>query len=285
MHVPVPGGDIHAMEAGSGPLLLFLHGNPTSSELWRDVILNLASDYRCIAPDLIGMGQSSKPKIAYTFADHAQFLRAFLNALDLSQFILVAHDWGVALALDILVGHPESVRALAFMEGRVRPLPDWSAFDQGGREMFQQFRREPDGTRLVIENNMLIEMILQAGTMRSLTPAEMDTFRAPYIDPEARRPLLQWTREIPIGGEPALTAQRMERGYEALRASPIPKLAVVATPGAVIDKAETDLWRQEVPNLSLVDIGEGSHFLPLDRPREIAAALRLWIREHELGHA
>ncbi len=205
--IDVPGGVMHALEAGSGSRVVFLHGNPTSSELWRGVIHQLASCCHCIAPDLIGMGQSSKPPIAYTFVDHARFLDAFLDALGLNEVVFVAHDWGVALALDVMARKPERVRGIAFMEGRVRPLPDWSAFDEGGRQLFQQFRREPDGTRLVINENMLIETILQAGTMRSLTPAEMDTFRAPYLEPEARRPLLQWTREIPVGNEPATTAK------------------------------------------------------------------------------
>lgn len=133
--------------------------------------------------------------------------------------MLVAHDWGVALALDFLARHSERVRAVAFMEGRVRPLPDWSAFDEGDRALFQQFRREPDGTQLIIDDNMLIETILQAGTIRSLTPDEMSAFRAPYKNPEARKPLLQWTREIPVEGEPADTAKRMAGGYEALRRS------------------------------------------------------------------
>lgn len=278
----LPGGAMHSLQAGSGPPVVLLHGNPTSSELWRGVMGDLATSCRCIAPDLIGMGRSSKPPIDYTFADHAAFLDAFFDALDLQAITLVAHDWGVALALDVMARQPVRVRGIAFMEGRVRPLQDWSAFDAAGRALFQRFRLEPDGTQLIVNENMLIDIILQAGTLRRLSDAEMDSYRSPYIEPAARRPLLQWTREIPVGGAPATTAARMGNGYAALRSSLVPKLALVASPGAVIDQAEIALWRGEVANLSVVDIGEGTHFLPLDRPREIAAALHVWMRENGL---
>lgn len=278
----VAGETIHFLEIGRGTPVVFLHGNPTSSELWRGVISHLASACRCIAPDLIGMGRSSKPAIAYAFVDHARFLETFLEVTDLDEVVFVGHDWGVALALDVLARHPQRVRGIALMEGRVRPLPDWLSFDSGGRELFKQFRSEPDGTRLVIEDNILIETILQAGTMRRLTQAELDVFREPYLDPKARQPLLQWTREIPIGNEPAVTATRMERGYNALQSSTIPKLALVAQPGAVIGIAEIERWQRDVPDMAVVDIGAGTHFVPLDRPTEIASALEQWLRAHAL---
>ena len=273
-------GTMHALDAGNGAPVVLLHGNPTSSELWRGVIPHLADWYRCIAPDLIGMGGSSKPAIDYTFADHAHYLRAWLNALDLGPAVFAAHDWGVALALDVAARHPLAVRGIAFMEGRVRPLPDWSAFDDGGRELFQSFRREPEGTQLVIEQNMMIETILQAGTVRPLTDEEMNAYRAPYCQPEDRRPLLQWTRQIPVGGEPADTAVRMEANYAAFQSSPMPKLALVASPGAVIDRTEIEQWERDLPALTVEQIGEGTHFVPHDQPEAIGKAMRDWMREN-----
>lgn len=275
-------GAMHALDAGEGVPVVFLHGNPTSSELWRGVMPHLADRCRCVAPDLIGMGRSSKPDIDYTFADHARYLSAWLDVLDPGPAVFVAHDWGVPLALDIARHDPAAVRGIAFTEGRMRPLPDWSAFDHGGRELFQSFRREPEGTRRVIEENILIEVILQAGTVRPLTKEEIEVYRAPYRRPRDRLPLLQWTRQIPVAGEPADTAARMEANYAAFRSSPMPKLALEASPGAVIDRNEIERLKRELPELTVRQVGEATHFVPHDCPEGIGKAIEDWMGKNDL---
>lgn len=269
---------MHFLEAGAGPPIVFLHGNPTSSELWRPVIPPVAPFGRCVAPDLIGMGRSAKPDVAYRFSDHARFLDGFIDALKLDDVVLVAHDWGVALAADLIARRPCLVRGFAFAEGRLEPVPGWSAFDEGGRALFQVFRTPGEGERLIIEENMMIEVILQAGTVRPLSPAELDAYRAPFRDPLSRRPLLQWTREIPIGGEPADVARTMAAAYAALRASPIPKLALFGAPGTLIGQDELERWLRELPDFSVRNVGTGGHFLPHDRAAEIGEALADWLR-------
>ena len=168
------------------------------------------------------------------------------------------------------------------MEGRIRPLPDWSAFDDGGRELFQSLRREPEGTRRVIEENRLIEVILRAGTMRALTNDEMDASRAPHERPQDRHPLRQWTRRIPVAGDPADTATRMEANHAAFRSSSVPKLALEASPGAVVDRDAIERWKRDLPELSVKQIGEATHFVPHDRSEAIGRAVRGWMRPNDL---
>jgi len=275
--VPVGDSYLHVREAGSGPPVLFLHGNPTSSFLWRDVAARLTGQgRRLLAVDLIGMGDSGKPDIAYGLADHARYLDGFVEALGLADLTLVGHDWGVALALDHLRRHPERVRAVAFLEGHLRPLPGWDAFDAGGRALFQALRAPGTGERLALEENVLIEAVLPAGMNRRLTPGELDVYRRPYPDPASRRPLLRWTREIPVAGDPADVARLLTGATEALAGSPVPKLLVHGRPGAVVDAATVAWCRATFPRLTVADVGESSHFLPEDRPAEVAAAIAGW---------
>ncbi|WP_210248905.1 haloalkane dehalogenase [Aureimonas leprariae] len=274
--VSVRGQVMHCLETGSGAPILFLHGNPTSSELWRNVMPWLADRGWCIAPDLIGMGRSSKPDIAYRFADHAAFLEGLIDSLNLDRMAIVTHDWGVALGADLVARHPDRVRAFAFMEGRLEPLPGWDAFDEGGRSLFRRFRTPGEGERLILVENMLVEVILQAGTERALTVDELDAYRAPYPDARSRLPLLQWTREIPVGGEPEDVAARMTAAFEALRASEMPKLALHASPGAVIGPGDVARWRACLPNFAARHVGAGRHFLPHDQPDAIGRTLREW---------
>jgi haloalkane dehalogenase len=277
-HVPVLGTSMHFVEAGEGEPVVFLHGNPTSSYLWRQVLPLLSPvEGRLIAVDLIGMGQSGKPAIGYTLHDHIDYLAAFIDALGLSDITFVAHDWGTAVCLDYLRRHPDQVRAVAFMEGHVRPLDGWADFDPGGRPIFQRLRTPGDGERMALEENFLIETLLPAGIQRTLTPDELATYRRPYPDPASRRPLLQWTREIPVAGQPADAARILERSWTHFAASPVPKLLVRGLPGAVIN-ADTAAWCQRTaPDLSVADVSGAGHFLPEDRPTELADILVHWL--------
>jgi haloalkane dehalogenase len=275
--VQVHGQSMHYLEAGEGRPVVFLHGNPTSSELWRGVIPQVALAARCIAPDLIGMGLSAKPHLAYRFADHARFVGGFIDVLALNDLVLVTHDWGVALGADYFAKFPGRVRGIAMMEGRIDPMPSWRSFDSGGRKLFRAFRTPGRGECLVIEQNMLIEAILQAGTIRKLTDAELHAYRVPYLDPASRYPLLQWTREIPIAGDPPDVTRAMTAAKTALSSSEVPKLVIHGHPGIVVGEAEIERWRRDLPNLTVVDVGPGGHFLPHDRPDEIGQAIVTWL--------
>jgi haloalkane dehalogenase len=275
--IPVGGTTMHCVEAGSGQPVVFLHGNPTSSHLWRAVLPRLAGDRRYIALDLIGMGGSGKPAIDYTLAEHIDYVTAVLDVLGLDEVIFVAHDWGVAICLDFLRRHPDRVAGVAFMEGHLRPLASWADFDPGGRDIFQQLRTPGVGERMVLAENFFIETLLPAGMLRALPPADLDAYRRPYPDPPSRRPLLRWAREIPVGGEPEHSAAILARAWTHLAASPVPKLLIHARPGAVVTADTVDLCRRSLPNLTVHDVGAGVHFLPEDRPREIADAVFRWI--------
>ena len=272
---------MHYLDAGSGPPVLFVHGNPTSSFLWRDVLVRLTGQgRRLIAVDLIGMGASGKLDLDYRLADHIRFLDLFVEALDLRDLTLVGHDWGVALSLNQLWRHPGRVRAIAVMEGHLRPLPGWEAFDEGGRELFRRLRQPGTGEQLVLEENFFIETLLPAGMHRRLTPHERAVYATPYPSPASRRPLLQWAREIPVAGEPADVVRLLTQAMDHLAAAPIPKLLVHGRPGAVIGPDAVAWCRRRVPDLAVAAVGQASHFLPEDRPAEVADALCRWWNGH-----
>jgi haloalkane dehalogenase len=276
--VAVNGTSMHYVESGAGRPVLFLHGNPTSSYLWRHVMPKLdAPGRRLVAVDLIGMGNSGKPDIGYGLGDHVAYVSAFIDALDLTDLTIVGHDWGVAIGLTYLRDNPDRVRAVALMEGHLRPLAGWDGFDEGGRELFQRLRTPGVGERLALEENFLIETLLPAAVRRPLTAADMAAYRRPYPDPASRRPLLQWTREIPVAGRPPDVAHTLETAWHHLARSPVPKLLVRGRPGAIVDDRIVEWCRSTMPDLEVADIGDAGHFLPEDQPDALADALRGWL--------
>jgi haloalkane dehalogenase len=277
--VDVLGSRMHVLDSGGGGTpVLFLHGNPTSSHLWRHVISRREGDRRCIAADLIGMGRSGKPAIGYHLADHIRFVDALVEALGLSELVLVGHDWGVAIALDRLRRYPRSTRGVAVMEGHIRPLDGWDDFDPGGREIFQQVRTPGVGERMVLDENFMVDTLLPAGLTVTLSEADLAVYREPYADRGSRLPLLQWAREIPIAGDPEDVARLLSAARENLASSPVPKLLVHGRPGAVISADGVAWCRQTLTSLTIADVGEAGHFLPEDRPGEVAAAVWQWLR-------
>ena len=273
--VEVEDSFIHYLEAGQGDPIVFLHGNPTSSYLWRNVIPHVEGIGRCLAPDLIGMGASGKPEIEYRLTDHVAYIDAFIEALGLHNITFVMHDWGVVIGLHYLTRYPGNVKAVAFLEGHLH-TNTWADFDEGSQEMFKKLRKEGVGERMILEENFFIETVLPSGTLRELSDEEMDAYRAPFVKPQDRKPMLQEVREIPIGGEPADVAEIVE-GYSAyLETSKVPKLLLYAQPGAIVGEEEV-AWCKTLPNLTALDVGEGLHFLPEDRPHEIGEGLREWL--------
>jgi haloalkane dehalogenase len=265
------------VDEGEGSPIVFLHGNPTSSYLWRNVIPHVRGLGCAIAPDLIGMGRSDKPDLAYRFADHARYLEAFLDALDLRDITFVVHDWGSALGFDWAMRHPDRVRGLAFMEAIIQPIPSWDVFPEPARATFQGFRTPGVGEQLVLDENVFVERMLPGSVLRKLTDAEMEQYRAPFRDRASRKPVLAWPREIPIAGEPPDVVATVERYRDAMMRSTLPKLLITCEPGAIM-RAPVVAWcKAFLPELTIVDVGPGVHFLQEDHPHEIGRALAQWI--------
>jgi haloalkane dehalogenase len=266
------------VDTGAGEPIVFLHGNPTSSYLWRNVIPHVAGQRRCLAPDLVGMGDSGKsPSGTYRFADHARYLDAWFETLGLSaNVVLVVHDWGSALGFHWARRHPDWVAGIAYMESIVRPVT-WQEWPDAARKVFQAMR-SPGGEEMVLQKNVFVERILPASVLRGLSDDEMQRYRSPYREAgESRRPTLTWPREIPIDGEPADVARIVkEYGEWLATTSRLPKLFVNAEPGSILVGAQREFCRRW-PNQQEVTVA-GSHFIQEDSPDEIGRALSAFVR-------
>jgi haloalkane dehalogenase len=268
------------VETGSGEPIVFQHGNPTSSYLWRNVIPHLEGLGRCIAPDLIGMGDSAKLEVSgpdrYTFVEHRRYFDALLDQLVGDEPItLVIHDWGSALGFDWANRHRDRVKGIAYMEAIVRPLT-WAAWPDAARQLFQAFRSEA-GESMVLENNVFVERVLPGSVLRGLGEAEMAVYRRPFLEAgESRRPTLTWPRQIPIEGEPADVTEIVQAYAEWLPGSEVPKLFVNAEPGAILTGEQREFCRSW-SNQREVSV-KGSHFIQEDSPDEIGQAIADWWR-------
>lgn len=263
------------VDVGAGDPVVFLHGNPTSSYLWRNIIPYLADRARCLAPDLIGMGASGKnPAGSYRFLDHAKYLDAFLETVGATNNVtFVIHDWGSALGFHWGNRHREAVKGYCYMEAIVMPV-EWDDWPEAARRAFQGLRSE-GGEALVLENNMFVERILPGSVLRGLTDAEMDVYRRPFAEAgEGRRPTLTWPRELPIGGEPADVVEIVKAYGDWLSTSDLPKLLVNAEPGAILKGRQLGFARSW-PNTTEVTVA-GNHFIQEDSPHQIGDALREW---------
>ena len=274
----VQGKQMAYHEVGEGDPVVFLHGNPTSSYLWRNIIPHVADRARCIAPDLIGQGDSDKlddvSEGTYRFVDHRVYLDGLLDQLDLGDHItFVIHDWGSALGFDWANRHRDRVAGIAYMEGIVTPI-EWANFDEGGRRVFQGFR-SPAGEEMVIEKNIFVERVLPSAVLRGLSEEEMVVYREPFLDPQHRRPTLTWPRQIPIEGEPEDVVAIVNDYAEWLKSSDLPKLFVNADPGSILTGPQRDFCRTW-PNQTEVTVS-GSHFVQEDSPNEIGQAIADWL--------
>ncbi|MGO8767592.1 MAG: haloalkane dehalogenase [Mycobacterium sp.] len=264
---------------GQGPAILLLHGNPTSSYLWRNVVPQLEGSGRLIAPDLIGMGDSDKLEPAdaqtYTFATHRRYLWEFIDRVVGDQpVVLVIHDWGSALGFDWAHHHPERVRAIAYMEGIVRPLAGWHEWSADAVAIFQAFR-SPAGEDLILNRNLFIERVLPGSVLGSISDAAMSEYRRPFLQPEHRWPTLSWPRSIPIAGEPADVVDVVDAYARWLMTTDTPKLFINADPGAILTGPVRDFARR-FPNQQEVTV-PGSHFIQEDSGPEIGSAIRDWL--------
>jgi haloalkane dehalogenase len=265
---------------GDGPMTVFLHGNPTSSYLWRNVIKEVAPVARCLAPDLIGMGDSGESSSGYRFVDHRRYLDAWFDAVvgDRPVF-LVIHDWGSGLGFHWARRHPEQVTGIAYMEAIVRPLESWDEWAEAARKIFQAIR-SPAGEDIILEKNVFVERILPSSIIRKLGDDEMKRYGARFTEPgESRRPTLTWPRQIPIGGEPRDVHDIVEAYSKWLQASDsVPKLFINADPGIVLIGPQREFARQ-LPNQEEITV-KGLHFIQEDSPTEIGEAVARFVQAH-----
>jgi haloalkane dehalogenase len=270
---------------GEGAPVLFLHGNPTSSYLWRDVIPELDGLGRLIAPDLIGMGDSAKlpnpGPDTYRFTTHRDYLGAFIDAVidPTESLVLVVHDWGSALGFDWANRHRGRVRGIAYMEAIVRPVASWNEWSASATPIFQGFRSDK-GEMMILERNMFVERVLPGSVLRKLTEAEMTEYRRPFLQAEDRWPTLTWPRQIPIAGEPTDVVQISAAYSQWMAENDIPKLFINAEPGAILIGAPRDFcrsWR----NQTEVTV-PGSHFIQEDSGPAIGRAVVGWIKANAL---
>ena len=278
-HLTVMGKSMAYCEMGEGDPILFLHGNPTSSYLWRNIMPFAADLGRCLAPDLIGMGDSDKldnpgPE-SYRFVEHRAYLDAWIEAVGVTDNVtLVIHDWGSALGFDWARRNPDRVKAIAYMEGIVRPVL-WEEWNQQSRPVFEGFRSEA-GEAMVLRKNVFVEKVLPGSVLRGLTEAEMTVYRRPFLTPgEDRRPTLSWPRQIPLAGEPREVVDIVQEYADWMATNDLPKLFVNAEPGAILVGAQREFCRGW-KNQTEVTV-RGSHFIQEDSPTEIGEALHAWL--------
>jgi len=279
----VLGSEMAYVDTGAGQPVLFLHGNPTSSYLWRNIIPYVSSTHRAIAPDLIGMGNSEKPDIDYTYEDHAKYLKALIEELELEDIILVVHDWGSVLGMEYARLHPENVAGIVFMEALVPPVFPAKDLSSFGRlaELLGGIRTPGVGEEMVLQGNMFLENILLGpGVVRELSAEEKAAYRAPFLTEASRRPQLQWPRELPIGDTQVEIGEIITANGAWLASSDIPKLYFYATPGALNPEPVVAYITQTTRNLETRLVGVGTHYIQEDHPDVIGQGIADWLRRH-----
>jgi haloalkane dehalogenase len=279
--ISVNGVQMHYVEGGdpAGEVFLFLHGNPSSSYLWRNVMPHIEPLGRVIAVDLVGFGQSGKPDLDYTFQTHSIYVNGFVEAMKLKNITLVIHDWGSALGLEYARTHAHNVNAIAMMEAIIPPKFPMQSYAGMGQsaDLFRQFRDPKVGRELLMEQNMFVEGILNQATLtRKMSEVEKTAYREPFGDKSSRFPIFVWPNELPIEGEPARNVLAIERIGNWLRTSETPKLLLYANPGALISE-EQAMWMQaNYRNLEAVYIGTGAHYVQEDQPHAIGRNIYSW---------
>lgn len=256
---------------------LFLHGNPTSSYLWRNIIPYVKGKGRAVAPDLIGMGKSDKPDLDYTFQDHFKYLNEFISKNKLTNIVLVIHDWGSGLGFHYAHTHEANIKGIVFMEAMTRAI-DWKDANVMERMLFKRFRHEKKGHKMIAENNFFINTFLfKLGTKRTLTTEEKAFYASPYPTVESRKPIAVWPKEIPLDGPSERNYEVISSYADWLQETDLPKLMLYASPGMIIKKKEAQRIQEEYKNLEAVHVGKGKHYIQEDHPHEIGQAISDWV--------
>lgn len=275
--VEIDGSKMHYIDVGEGDPVLFLHGNPTSSYLWRNVIPHVQPHARCIAPDLIGMGKSDKPDIGYTFEEHYAYLEKFIEAMDLMNVTLVIHDWGSGLGFHYANMHRDNIKGIAFMEAMYKPMT-WDGFIPKYKFMFKMLRAPFIGWLLISVANMFVNKMLPDNIVRKLTKEELDTYKEPYPTVKSRKPVRVWPQEIPLDGKPKRVHDKAAAWHEWLMKTDLPKMCFYAATGGLVKEEDVVFIRENMLNIRMVDLGEGKHFLQEDHPHRIGEEVAEWYR-------
>jgi len=276
--IEINGSKMHYIDVGKGDPILFLHGNPTSSYLWRNIIPHLQKNARCIALDLIGMGKSDKPNIAYTFEDHYDYIEKFIEKLNLKNITLVIHDWGSGLGFHYANKHQKNIKGIAFMEAIYRPL-DSKGLPKDMRMAFKMMRTPFIGWLMISVANIFVKIMIPKAIVRKLSKEEFEYYKKPYSTISSRKPVRVWPMEVPIDGKPKRVHKKVAAYSKWLTESNIPKLCLYAHPGAIIRDEGVDWIKDHFPNIKMVDIGKGIHFIQEDHPHLIGKEIAKWYKK------
>ena len=274
-YLDVFGSKMHYIDEGEGDPVLFLHGNPTSNYLWRNIIPYLTPHARVIAPDLIGMGKSDKPDIPYRATDQSKYLEEFIRKLGLTNVTLVLHDWGSGLGFHYGMRHQDNLKGIAFMESMVKPI-EWRDFSFSNRMGFRLFRTPGIGWFMISVMNVFMKQFMSQGIVRELSEKEKAYYDAPFKTIRSRKPIRQFPLEVPIGGQPSDVYDMISNYSQKLQESDLPKLLFSASPGVLINASDLEWIKKNFKNLEVVDIGEGIHFVQEDNPHLIGEELAKW---------
>lgn len=274
-YTDIHGSQMHYIDEGEGDPILFLHGNPTSNYLWRNIIPYLVPHGRCIAPDLIGMGKSDKPDLDYRFNDHSKYVEEFIEKLGLSNVTVVLHDWGSGLGFHYAMRHESNIKGIAFMEAMVKTM-SWEDIPGDQKIGFKLFRTPGIGWLMISVMNMFLTKILPQMIVRKLSVEEKDYYNAPYKTIQSRKPVRQWPCEIPFDGEPSDVHEVVRNYSQKLQESELPKILFYGNPGVIIDAKTVEWCKKNLKHLELINIGEGIHFVQEDNPHLIGEELAKW---------
>ena len=287
-YLDVYGSKMHYIEEYADPTdtnqltFLFLHGNPTSNYLWRNIIPYVEGKGRAIAPDLIGMGKSDKPNIDYTYQDHIKYLDEFIRQKDLKNVVLVLHDWGSGLGFNYAHNNESDIKGIVFMEAVTKAL-SWDDAGFAEKILFKRFRDDEKGHKMIAEKNFFIDKFLfKLGTERKLTDEEKAYYAAPYPTVESRKPVRVWPLEIPFDGPTAANYEIINGYAQWLKETNVPKLLLYAKPGMIIRKEQVETIKSDMKNLEAVYIGKGKHYVQEDHPHEIGRAIENWVQQLNL---
>lgn len=277
-YINVLDSKIHYIDEGKGEPILFLHGIPAWSYTWRNIIPGIAQNARCIAPDLIGLGRSGKPLIDYTLFDHIRYIESFIQALDLKNITLVMHAWGSVIGLDYARRNPTNIKALAFTEAHLRPVTHHSMVSLPIQELAAITRTKDKGYEAVMKQSYYTKTVLPSTILRRLSPEEMSYYQEPFLEDGSAKPLWQYCQEFPLGKVTPVT-NLISLYSEWLQKTPIPKLMMYSIPG-YLTTIETLQWSKEhLPNVKLVDVGDGLHYPQEENPQLMTEELNLWLNE------
>jgi haloalkane dehalogenase len=275
-YLEVLGANIHYVQTGEGDPILFLHGIPTWSYIWRNIMPKLAASGHCIAPDFIGMGLSDKPDIDFSVFDHINYIEAFIEALGLENITLVMHGWGSVVGFHYAMRHPENIKGLAFLEAYVRPLEQQDMIALPMQQRASVLELADGGQDVISNSNYYVNKVMPAGVMRTLLPEELTAYQLPFQTPGSAKPIWQYLQELPGGPESEKVVELMRTYSKQLETSDIPKLMLYAMPG-YNTSIETIVWAKEnLPNLAVIEIDDALHYAQETHPHELAAALVDW---------